>query len=278
MEREASGWAPLVIAVAPNGARKTAADHPRLPVTPAEIARESRACLEAGASMLHLHVRDSDGAHTLDPARYRAAIDAVRAEVGDALVIQTTTEAVGRYTPDEQIAAVRALKPEAVSLAVRELMPDAAREPAGTEFLRWCEGEGVMLQFILYDTADLVRFRDLTARGAIPGRRHFVLYVLGRYAAGQQSQPRDLLPFLCAEGGLENPWMLCAFGAKETACATTAATLGGHVRVGFENNMLLPDGRRAPDNAALVAAAAEGARAIGRPLAKAADLRAFASL
>ena len=66
---------------------------------------------------------------------------------------------------------------------------------------------------------------------------------------------------------------MCAFGAAEHACGAAAAALGGHVRVGFENNLLLKDGRVAPDNAALVAQAAELARCLGRPLATADDVR-----
>jgi uncharacterized protein (DUF849 family) len=66
---------------------------------------------------------------------------------------------------------------------------------------------------------------------------------------------------------------MCAFGATEHACATAAAALGGHVRVGFENNLLLKDGSIAPDNAALVMQAADAARCLGRPLATAQDVR-----
>jgi len=63
-------------------------------------------------------------------------------------------------------------------------------------------------------------------------------------------------------------WMICAFGAAEHACATTAAALGGHARVGFENNRLLKDGTTATRNADLVAQLAESAKMLGRPLAK----------
>ena len=69
--------------------------------------------------------------------------------------------------------------------------------------------------------------------------------------------------------------VVCAFGAAEHACVTAAAAFGGHVRVGFENNLLLKDGRRAADNAELVAQAADAARCLGRPLASAAQLRAM---
>jgi uncharacterized protein (DUF849 family) len=266
--------APLAIAVAPNGARKTKADHPALPIAPDELAATARACRDAGAAMIHLHVRDDSGGHSLDPGRYREAMKAVHDTVSGDLVIQITTEAVGRFSPAEQMATVREVMPEAVSLAVRELIPDAAHEAEAGRFLAWCREAGVSPQYILYDADDLARLRDLQARGIVPGAAAFRLYVLGRYAAGQRSEPADLLPFVTAPGGLDGPWALCAFGPRETACATAAAALGGHVRVGFENNLYLPDGTRAPDNAALVRAAAQGASAIGRPLADAAALRA----
>lgn len=266
----------LIVAVAPNGARKTKADHPALPVTTDEIAAAAAACREAGAAMIHLHVRDRDGAHLLDAEAYRRATEAIRREVGDDLVVQITTEAVGRYGPAEQMAVVRAVRPEAVSIAIREIVPDEAAEPAAAEFLAWLARERVMPQYILYSAEDLERFRGLRRRGLIPGERPFALFVLGRYARGQRSLPADLLPFV-------NPlpvdidWAICAFGPWENACALAAAALGGHVRVGFENNTQLADGRTAPDNAALVAQVAAGAALLGRKLADAAATRALLS-
>ena len=263
----------MVLAVAPNGARKTQADHPALPITSEEIARTAAGCREAGAAMIHLHVRDRDGRHSLDVEAYKAAIAAIRGAVGEAMVIQVTSEAVGLYSPAEQMAMVRALRPEAVSLAVRELVPGPEAEADAAAFFAWLLRERVLPQFIVYSDDDLRRFVDLAARGVVPGSRHFLLYVLGRYTKGQISAPADLLPFL-AVGGLDHTWGLCAFGRRETACAVLAAALGGHPRVGFENNLHLPDGSIAPDNAALVAAVAAGAAAVGRPLADADQARA----
>src|SRR5690606_18666219 len=111
-------------AVAPNGARRTKADHPRLPMSVDEIARDAVEALEAGAAMIHLHVRDRDGAHTLDAELYRQAMTAVRKAVGNDMVVQITTEAVGRYSAAEQIAVVDALQPESVSIALREILPE----------------------------------------------------------------------------------------------------------------------------------------------------------
>jgi 3-keto-5-aminohexanoate cleavage enzyme len=72
-----------------------------------------------------------------------------------------------------------------------------------------------------------------------------------------------------AADGARYPWTVCAFGYREHACALTAAAMGGHIRVGFENNLHLKDGTLAPDNAALVADVAAAVRALGRPLADA---------
>ena len=268
----AGDWPPLIIAVAPSGARKTTADHPALPITPEAIAATAAACREAGAAMIHMHVRDAEGRHTLDVGAYRDATAAVRRAVGEDMVVQVTSEAVGIYGPEAQMGMVRDLRPEAVSLAVKEIVPDAASEPRAAEFLAWVGREGILPQYIVYSADDLARFDDLVARGVVPGERHAVLFVLGRYAADQTSRPVELLPFLAANTRA-HVWSLCAFGPREAACAVAAAALGGHARVGFENNLHLADGSLAPDNAALVAAVADGAAVIGRPLADADQAR-----
>lgn len=106
-----SDTAPVVIAVAPNGARKTRADHPRLPLTPDELAQCAAHCLDAGAAMLHLHVRDAQGRHSLEPADYRAAIDAIRARAGDELIVQVTSEGGGHSSRPHRWRASRRSRP-----------------------------------------------------------------------------------------------------------------------------------------------------------------------
>lgn len=265
--------APLILAVAPNGARRGKADHPALPITPAEIARETEKCLEAGAAMLHLHVRDTAGGHSIDAGLYREATAAVRAAVGDRVLIQVTTEAVGMFTAAEQVACIRALRPEAVSIAVREICPPGGDEKALADLAAFMQRERIAPQWILYDVPDVERFLSLRWRGIIPAGS--VLYVLGRYAPGQLSSAADLLPFLQAAGDEEFAWLLCAFGPQERACALAAAALGGHCRIGFENNLFLPDGSLAPDNAALIAGVAARVGDVGRRLASADEARAI---
>lgn len=254
---------PCVLCVAPNGARRGKTDHPQLPVTAAETARAAAAARDAGAAMLHLHVRDREGAHTLDAELYKAAIVEARREAGADLLIQITTEAVGRFTPAEQMAAVEAVAPEAASMAVRELFADGAEEAEVANVLARQARRGLLAQYILYDAEDLLRFETLIARGVIPAEGASQLFVLGRYASGQQAEPTDLIPLLNARSN-RLPWMTCAFGARESAAALATASFGGHVRIGFENNVHMPDGEIAYDNAALVANVASALGAAGK--------------
>jgi uncharacterized protein (DUF849 family) len=156
--------APVAIAVAPNGGRRTKADHPALPLAPDELATQ---------------VRDRDGGHLLDAGAYNAAIAAIRAAVGDRLVIQITSEALGIYSPAEQMEVVRQVRPEAVSLALRELLPDESHEAGFAEFLGWLRREKIMPQIILYTPEEAARlawsrsriFRCCTCSAAIPPAR-----------------------------------------------------------------------------------------------------------
>lgn len=264
---------PLILTVAPNGAYKQSADHPAVPLTPAALADTAKRCLDAGAAMLHLHIRDAQGRHSLDVEGYREALRVVRAAVGEAMVLQITSEAAKVYRAEQQIAMVRTLRPEAVSVGLREIDQPEIGEAGLAAFLAELVAQRTMTQVILYDLADLQRWQALRRAGTVPDAPWFLLFVLGRYSATQTSDPRELLPFVQAHTGTE-PWAMCAFGPSENACVAAAAALGGHARVGFENNLRLRDGRLAPDNAALVRQAAEVAHALGRPLATAAQIRA----
>jgi 3-keto-5-aminohexanoate cleavage enzyme len=201
-------------------------------------------------------------------------IAAVRHALGDDLVIQITTEAAGRYGPAEQMAAVRDVHPEAVSLGLRELIPDERAVDAAAGFLAWLQVARIAPQYILYSRQEVARFHELRRRGVIPQRRPCALFVLGRYCGQVEAQPRDVLPFLAAHDA-ECPWAACAFGARESACVLTAAGRGGPVRVGFDNNLRLADGRLAASNAELVAQVMAGASLLGRKVADIAATRAF---
>ncbi len=245
----------VFIMVAPNGARRSKRDHPALPISARELAEAARDCKAAGAAAIHLHVRGADGSHTLDAGLYREATAAMREAAGDDFIIQITTEAVGRFTPQEQIACIRAVRPEAVSIALREIVPDRPAEAPAAELFSWMSEEGIVPQIILYEPKEVSVLLGLIDRGVVTADP-FVLFVLGRYTVDQQSSPSDLDPFVETLGDGALRWAVCAFGRAEAACALHAATLGGHIRVGFENNFYLPDGTVARSNAELVAATA----------------------
>ena len=263
---------PLIITTAPNGAYKQLSDHAQVPLTAESLARTAKQCLDAGAAMLHLHIRDGQGGHSLDVQGYRNATATVRAAVGKEMVLQITSEAAKVYQAPAQIAMVQALRPEAVSVGLREVDQPEIGEKGLADFFAGLVREKVMTQVIIYDVKDLQRWQDLRQRGVIGDAPWFLLFVLGRYTAGQTSNPTDLVPFVHAHTTGE-PWAVCAFGATEHACVSAAASLGGHVRVGFENNLFLKNGEIAPDNAALVTQAADATRSLGRPIATAAQIR-----
>lgn len=263
----------IAIAVAPNGGRRTKADHPAMPLTPTELARTAAECLDAGAAMIHVHVRKPDGSHLLDADAYRAVIATVEAEVGDRIIVQITSEALGQYRPHEQIAVVKAVKPEAASLALRELVPDETYESEFADLLSWMKQERVLPQIILYDPTEALRLADMMRRGLVPWNDIPTLFVLGRYTVDQLSQPQDLLPFLAAEMPRFAHWSVCAFGRHEAACVSTGALLGGNVRVGFENNMSLPDGTLAPANTDLVGVVAQSLNELGVVIQTGEELR-----
>src|SRR5277367_1789649 len=158
----------VVLTVAPNGGRKTKADHPELPLTGDELARAAAECLERGASMIHLHVRDAEGQHSLDPEAYRATIAHICQEVGDRLVLQITSEALGHYSPAEQRAAVLKTNPEAVSLALRELAPEVTDEKDFGLFLGKLKQMRIWPQIIVYHPDEAGRLGAMVKQGLIP--------------------------------------------------------------------------------------------------------------
>jgi 3-keto-5-aminohexanoate cleavage enzyme len=248
------------IMIAPTGARRTKADHPALPVTIPQIVEAARTCALAGADGIHAHVRDADGLHVLNAGLYRELLAELARVVPD-MFAQVTSESAGRYAPSEQRVLVRDLEPRFVSIAVREMLPDASEHDAGRAFYHWAAGAGVTIQHIVYSKAELAGFFDLCAAGIIPGGRHQIQLVLGSYDGRTTSRPEDISPLVetISKAAPEQSvdWGLCAFGKAETACLVRAVALGGKARIGFENSLWNSDGLLAEDNAGRVAAFVE---------------------
>ncbi len=256
-----TAW-PMLIAVAPNGARRTAADHPELPLSPLELARTAASCQEAGAAMFHLHVRDARGNHTLEPDIYRQAVREVESAVGDKMLIQVTSEAVGMYNTATQIDLMKQLAPHCLSCGLREFIRNREGFDEGGKFFSEMDRAGTLIQYILYSPEDVLWYELLCEQGIIPGQTHLLLFVIGRH--GEDCSESHNLHDYVESLRRDSPWMVCAFGKNEYSVMKQAAILGGHARVGFENNLLLPDGSSARDNTALVELTVQTARLAGR--------------
>ncbi|CUH76298.1 3-keto-5-aminohexanoate cleavage enzyme [Tritonibacter multivorans] len=237
------------VMVAPNGARRTKADHPALPMTLSEIVETARSCHAAGAQALHLHVRNDDGSHSLDAGRYREAL-AELAEAVPQMKVQITTEAAGIFDVSAQVQCLTEVAPRWASVSVREVARDVELAPS---LYAACAEMACEVQHILYDVDDIKLLQQWQQRGIVRPGQDSVLFVLGRYSAGQVSSPADLRPFRASLPGVAN-WMVCAFGPDEHACLAAAAQEGGALRVGFENSLTAEDGNPHADNAASVAA------------------------
>ena len=240
----------ILIAVAPNGPRRKKIDHPNIPLNSSEIGQTAKECLAAGASMMHLHVRNSeDDSHSLSVDLYRKAIAEIKKVTDDNIFVQVTSEAVGIYTAEEQFEMIHNLKPNAVSLCVREI--NSLDESVIHQHFIKMKQANTYPQIIVFSQADLDQYHDWLAREVLPGNKYPLLVVIGRPNT-TNSFENSFLTKANIDKLKASSWMICAFGENEYYAAKLAINLGGNVRLGFENNTVLADGTEAKSNAALI--------------------------
>lgn len=240
---------PILITSAPNGARKTKTDHPHLPISTRELVQTAVSCAEAGAGMMHFHIRDAHGRHSLEPEQYRHTLSELEAAVGDNMLLQVTSESADTYSQPEQIELMKSLAPHCLSCGLREFIRREGDLESASAFFNKLYKAGVLIQYILYTPAETAWFVKLCDQGVLPGSKHFLLFVFGRYTDQIHSEPclDDYLQPL-KHHRLPFSWMVCGFNQKEFVQAEAAAARGGHIRVGFENNCLRQDGSLTADN------------------------------
>lgn len=241
--------------VAPNGARRTRADHPAIPVTIPQTVETAIACASAGAGAMHFHVRDSEQRHILDAGLYREALAELEAAV-PAMHLQITTEAVGRYQPAEMRQLAYDVMPPGISIGLVEMMPEGRPQAEDIHLYRTLHEAGTRIQHIMYYPDEIDLLVDLVEAADLPRDEIWCLFVIGHYT-GRISHPDLIPPFLdrLAARGLDVDWAVCAFAEAENDSLAMAVARGGKLRVGFENSLFMPDGSIAPDNATRVAAA-----------------------
>ena len=240
--------------VAPNGARRIKKDHHAVPLTIKETVETAKACYSAGAGAIHLHVRDEQGNHVLDAGLYKEALNELENEVPN-MHIQVTTEAVGKYSPNDMRKLAYDVTPPGASIGTAELIPARKPEDEDIKLYKYLTEAGTKIQHILYKPDDIDLLIDLLNKSDIPIENSWCLFVIGHYT-GKISYPENIPPFLkkMEENQIKLDWSICAFGKEEIGCLEKAVSLGGKIRVGLENSLFMPNGEIAPDNQAKVAA------------------------
>tara|TARA_Y100000590_G_scaffold165937_1_gene190007 strand:+ start:1979 stop:2761 length:783 start_codon:yes stop_codon:yes gene_type:complete len=234
--------------VAPNGARPMKKDHSRVPVTIDEIVQTAKACFDVGAGGIHFHLRDSNGRHILNSEMCLKALEKLQANVPN-MHLQITTEAVGRYSPEEMRKLAYEVIPPGLSIGIREMIPSRSPSEQDIKLYKSLTESGTKIQHICYEPEDIDLLSDLLNRSNITKDGTWCLFVIGHYS-GKTSDPKKIPLFIekLKLNNLNADWAVCAFGKEEFACLELSIKLGGKVRVGFENSMYLPNGDIAKDN------------------------------
>lgn len=266
----------LIITAALVGAEVTKKDHPRLPVTPEEIAQAAYEARQAGASIIHLHVRRPDGTPTQDAEVFRETIGLIRDKCD--VIIQVSTGGAVGMTPEERLAPVT-LRPEMATLTTGSVnFGDDVflNHPSDIElFARRMREYGVKPEVEVFDTGMVMNALRLVKKGLLDPPLHFDL-VMG-VPGGIPGTPRDLL-HLVESLPPGSTWSVAGISRAELPLGVMAIILGGHVRVGFEDNIFYTKGVLAESNAQLVERIARLSRELGREPATPAEVRAILRL
>jgi uncharacterized protein (DUF849 family) len=280
-----------IITCAVTGGITSPKQHPGLPVTPEQI---TAACLEAagaGAAICHIHVRDiATGQQSMDLALYREVVERIRASGVD-LVINLTTGPGQRFIPsandpkmpapgttlmppDPRVAHVLALRPEICSLDFNTMYAGTSvvinTPESVTRMAELICGAGTKPELEVFDSGDIHLARKLIADGVIESPALFQIVTGIRY--GFDSTPetllyaRNLLPRDCH-------WAGFGIGRWEFPMLAQAVLLGGHVRVGMEDNIYIERGVLTPGNGALVERAVRIVRLLGGDVASPSEAR-----
>jgi 3-keto-5-aminohexanoate cleavage enzyme len=252
----------VIITAAIVGAELTRAHTPHLPITPREVAREAARCRAAGAAIIHLHARNDDGSNTQSSDRFAEVIEAIHREC-DCIVQPSTGGAVGMSV--EERAGPLACRPEMATLNCGTInfgddvfvnsRPDIRKLAAKIR------AAGSVPELECYEAGHVEEALALAAEGAISKPLHFQ-FVLG--IKGAIGARETVVTFLRSLIPADATWAVAAVGRHQQPMTELAMRLGGHVRVGLEDNIYLERGALSEGSAPLVARAAGYARSVGR--------------
>jgi len=257
----------LIITAAICGAEVTKEHNPNVPYTVLEIASEAEKAYIAGASIIHLHVRKDDGTPTQDRERFKACMDAIRERCPDVIIQPSTGGAVGMSNA-ERLQPVD-LKPEMATLdsGTCNFGGDDVfvnTENTISEFGKKMIELGVKPEIEVFDKGMIDMAIRLQKKGFIKTPMHFN-FVMG-VNGGISATPRDLV-FMGGSIPQGSTYTVSGIGRNEFQMAAMAIVMGGHVRVGFEDNVYIEKGITAKSNAELVERVVRLAKELGRKIA-----------
>ncbi len=265
---------PAIITAAVVGAEVTRAQNPAVPYTPAEIAAAAVAAGRAGAAVVHLHARWPDGRPSQEAVHFREIIDRIR-QAGSELVVQCSTGgAVGMPLEERLGSLVDGAEMGTLNLGTMNFgdVVFVNTRPDIVRVANRLRERGLVPECEVYDAGMLDALRWLRTEGhlAAPYHVQFVLGVPGGLSAGERN-----LRFLVE--GLPEPthWSVAGVGRHQLPMAELAMRLGGHARVGLEDNLFLSRGVLAGGSDELVSRAVEMAQRSGREPATPEQARAL---
>ena len=286
----------VIISCAVTGSADTPGRNPAVPVTPEQIAASALDAAKAGAAIVHVHVRDPKTTKpSMETAHYREVMERIRAKNGDVL-INLTTGPGARFTHDEsdpskpgpgsslkspadRVRHVVELKPDICSLDMGSLnMGDRVFVNTPSHLQAMAEAiktAGVMPELEVFETGHLLLAKRFLEQGYVkpPGMFQICLGI----AWGQPATPeamtymRNLLP-------PDSPWFAFGISLHQFPMVAQTVLLGGHPRVGLEDNIYLEKGKLAPSNAALVEKAAKIIAILGDHVATPGEARQILGL
>ncbi|MCD5309289.1 BKACE family enzyme [Kineosporia babensis] len=268
-----------LITVAPTGAEVDKASWPQLPTTLTELVAEAKACESAGAAMIHVHIRDDEHRPTLDLGRLRETVAALRENTG--LIVQLSTGGSVHDPLDARLAVLDAA-PDSCSLTCGTVNfgDDVFSNPWPfiTELYRRTQFEKVVPEFELFDLGHVATLERLLDKYGLPagGKVHADL-VLG-VPGGLPATVPALVNAVQALPEAVTSWSATGIGRGHLPILAASLAMGGHVRVGLEDNLFFAPRRPATANAELVARAAALANHLQRPAMSPAQARELIGL
>lgn len=268
----------VIITAAICGAEVTKEHNPAIPYTVEEIAREAKAAYDAGAAVIHLHVREDDGTPTQSAERFQECVDAILEVCPDAIIQPSTGGAVG-MTDEERLDSTN-IKPT----------PEFATLDCGTcnfggdeifvntdntimNFAKIMKERGIKPELECFDKGMIDIAMKVHRKGLLVDPLHFDM-VLG---VQMTATARDLA-FCVDSMPPGSTWTVAGVGRHQFDMAALAVVMGGHIRVGFEDNIFIEKGVLAKSNGELVEKAAKIVRLLGREVANPAEAREILSL